>query len=229
MDGVVWIGRTKVPFRCVASQRIKTARIEVAGSEVIITYPTAQSISHETAEALILAKKRWLIEKLSQAGHVQLKPSTTLPLLRSGMKVVHFGHERLVSVAAGERDHVEATSTKIMVSIAPCEVSSLAERAPKVLRAWQEEILKSVCEAIVREHEQFCDVVSLINSKKKDSVKVERRHGKVVLIVSWSLLENTESEIHQKVTAALNDAKMDKLPQQNGQIVTRSVPESKLA
>lgn len=233
MDGVVWIGRTKVAFRCVPSQRVKQVKLGIRGAELTVTYPLSADFSIAAAEKHILTKSRWVIEQLTKHQGNELPRAPTLPTLkrlRSGMKVLHFGHERLVSIASGSCDQVEINTTHVKVTVAAETADQIHIRAIRVLEDWQAQALKSMCQEILTALDVDCATIRITKSQKhQDALRIESLQSGTVVQVPWSLLSMTETEAQRQIESAVQSDRGADSGASHRLKFTHSAPENKPA
>ena len=147
--GEVKIGNTVVPYKLSESKRAKQLSLRVEGGAILAVGPVESALNKEALESAILKKKRWVIESLEKQKREQYTVTSTLRRHRTGAKVMHLGHERLLKVERTDAEYVILETHVLRVGILHDVAPDEFERAvAKSVEQWQRAETLRVCSEI---------------------------------------------------------------------------------
>jgi predicted metal-dependent hydrolase len=144
--GEVRIGNTVVPYKLSESKRAQQLSLRVEGGAILAVGPVESGLNKEALEAAILKKKRWVIESLEKQKQDKYTLTSTLQRHRTGAKVVHLGHERLLKVERSDAEYVILETHVLRVGLLHDVAPNDFEKAvSKSVELWQREETLRVC------------------------------------------------------------------------------------
>ena len=169
--GEVKIGNTVVPYKLRESKRVKQLSLRVEGGAIIAVGPVESGLNKEALEAAILQKKRWVIESLEKQKREKYTLTSTLQRHRTGAKVMHLGHERLLKVERTDAEYVILETHVLRVGILHDVAPDEFEKAvAKSVEHWQKGETLRVCSEITSQMVKFLELpepkVSVFQSSK---------------------------------------------------------------
>jgi predicted metal-dependent hydrolase len=169
--GEVKIGNTVVPYKLSESKRAKKLSLRLEGGAIIAVGPLESGLNKELLEAAILKKKRWVIESLEKQKREKYTVTSTLQRHRTGAKVMHLGHERLLKVERTDAGYVVLETHVLRVGILHDVAPNDFEKAvAKSVELWQRAETLRVCSEIAAQMARALELpepkVSVFQSSK---------------------------------------------------------------
>jgi predicted metal-dependent hydrolase len=147
--GEVKIGNTVVSYKLSESKSAKQLSLRVEGGAIVAVGPLESGLNKAALEAVILQKKRWVIESLEKQKRKKYTVTSTLQRHRTGAKVMHLGHERLLKVERAEAEYVVLETHVLRVGILHSVAPNDFEKAvAKSVEQWQRAETLRVCSEI---------------------------------------------------------------------------------